>query len=563
MPEQVINTLREHRQHRLADYIDSQQSRIDLSLLQQDLEHINWDQLDQLIQQFVLHAPTPELPPELEPAPVIDLADSLNRFPNAVEVGREHLRRGKVAAFTVAGGQGSRLGFNGPKGAVPYVPATNRSLFELFAMMIQRAGHLYQVTINWFIMTSRENDEATRSFFKANSNFGLTSDQLHFIQQGMLPVVDHTGNLLVNGDNRLTLAPDGHGGSIQAMHSHGALTRMRECGVDTISYFQVDNPLVQPFDPAFIGLHVLTSSEMSTKVTAKAHDHERVGNVCHANGKTTVIEYSEFPEALCEKRNQHGNRLFDAGNLAIHLMDRSFVERLTESGLKLPFRRADKKVPFLNEQGVIENPDNANAIKFGTFVFDALPLAANPLVYRARREDEFAPVKNAEGQDSLLTSRQAMATRSRQWLADAGEHWEHALSRHGEPVFLLPSFALAADDISPIPSADEADIILKEATITATTSKTDGPMTSPTAARPFGGPDSAVPHSELPSSVSPSSELPGSESPNSALPSSELPSSELPAENSPAANTHTDDTHTDDTRSADKPETYRTIIELT
>jgi UDP-N-acetylglucosamine/UDP-N-acetylgalactosamine diphosphorylase len=244
--------------------------------------------------------------------------------------------------------------------------------------------------------------------------------------------------------HRLSLGPDGHGGALQALRRSGTLEEMQRRGVETLSYFQVDNPLVKPFDPLFIGLHVLTGSQMSTKVTRKVDDHERVGNVCVKDGRLTVIEYSDFPTSHATARNADGSRRFDAGNLAIHLFDLGFVRRVTDSALALPFRRAEKAVPFIDENGIRVEPKMPNAVKLETFIFDVLPLANSPLVFEVDRAEEFSPIKNAAGPDSLETSKRDQVRRACRWLESAGV----AVPRRsdGEPDITLAISPLFASD---------------------------------------------------------------------------------------------------------------------
>lgn len=264
----------------------------------------------------------------------------------------------------------------------------------------------------------------------------------------MLPAFDLGGRLLLDRKDGLALAPDGHGRSLKALARSGALDDARRRGCSMLSYFQVDNPLVKPFDPLFIGLHTSTGSEMSTKVTRKVDDLERVGNVCLADGRLTVIEYTEFPQRLARQKNADGRRTFDAGNSAIHLLDVIFVERLVAELLDLPVRRAEKAVPYIDESGQRIEPDKPNAVKLEKFVFDALPLAKNPLVLEVGRAEEFSPIKNAAGADSLETAQRAQIARACRWLESAGV----AVPRKsdGTPdvtIVIAPSFAVDAEEI--------------------------------------------------------------------------------------------------------------------
>ena len=188
----------------------------------------------------------------------------------ARRIGQDLIRRGKVAAFTVAGGQGTRLGIDGPKGAVPVTPVGDRTLFEIFAKTVKAVRDRHGVGVPWYIMTSPANHQQTIAFMESHDYFGLPVGDVMLFSQAMLPAFDQAGRVIPAAKDALALAPDGHGGSLKALVASGALADMQARGVEILSYFQVDNPLVKPFDPLFVGLHAQTGSEMSTKVAKKA-----------------------------------------------------------------------------------------------------------------------------------------------------------------------------------------------------------------------------------------------------------------------------------------------------
>ncbi|MBI4717024.1 MAG: UDPGP type 1 family protein [Planctomycetes bacterium] len=418
--------------------------------LLEEIASVPWDVVDRLIPSHVLGRPaTPSLA-NLQPAPVFPRTAPAGKeayYRDAENLGCKLLRETRVAALTVAGGQGTRLGIDGPKGAVVVTPAGHRTLFELFAAAIVEQRRRSAAPIPWYIMTSPANHEQTIEFFRARGWLGLPREDLFFFSQGMLPAFDRHGRLLMEARDRLSLAPDGHGGTLKALARSGGLTDMRRRGVEIVSYFQVDNPLVRPLDPLFIGLHARTGSEMSTKVLPKAEDLECVGNLCLRDGKLAVIEYSEFPEALAHARNADGTRRFDSGNAAIHLLNVPFVERV--SGHLLPYRRAEKTVPCIDDEGRTVRPTAPNAVKLETFIFDVLPLAENPLLFQIERAEEFSPVKNPTGVDSLESSRRDQIRRACRWLEAAGV----AVPRRadGTPdvdVGIDPGFALEAADVA-------------------------------------------------------------------------------------------------------------------
>jgi UDP-N-acetylglucosamine/UDP-N-acetylgalactosamine diphosphorylase len=272
-------------------------------------------------------------------------------------------------------------------------------------------------------MTSPANDIATREFFQQRAYFGMKPEDVTFFQQGVMPAFDRNGKILLDDKHRLALAPDGHGGSLLALARTGMLADMAQRGIDYISYFQVDNPLVMCIDPVFVGLHAASGADMSSKALPKADDLERVGNFAMAGTKQVVIEYSDLPSELAHARNADGTRTFDAGSIAIHLLSRAFVQRLTAdaASFALPWHTARKKVPYMDQAtGRRVEPGEPNAVKLESFVFDALPLAENPVVMGTSREEEFSPVKNATGVDSVETARRDMSRRAARWLESAG-----------------------------------------------------------------------------------------------------------------------------------------------
>lgn len=361
----------------------------------------------------------------LEPAPYISLPNneaSATEWQRAFDAGAEAIRAGRVAAFTVAGGQGTRLGYDGPKGTYPVTPVSNKTLFQVFAEKILRSGERFGVTVPWFILTSTINNAATVEAFEANAYFGLPKESVHFIVQGLVPAVDLKGKILLSAKDTIAMTPDGHGGALRALVRRGAVDTMRAAGIDILTYFQVDNPIVQCVDPAFVGFHVLGQSELSSKMVPKAYALEKVGHFCVQEGVTKVIEYSDMPAAMQEETDAEGNLRFKAGSVAIHVFDRDFIARVggDAAGEKLPFHRANKKIPYVDVSGATIEPEAPNGVKFEMFVFDALPLAKNPVIIEAARSDDFSPVKNAEGIDSPKTCKEDQLRLFARWLKAAG-----------------------------------------------------------------------------------------------------------------------------------------------
>lgn len=390
----------------------------------------------------------------LEPARYIPLPDSPGGDPavwrKAFEKGEAALRAGRVAAFTVAGGQGTRLGHDGPKGTFPVTPVLGKPLFQVFAEKILAAHRIYGKPVPWYLMTSEANHEETVAFFRSHDFFGLPAERVRFFSQGHMPAVDAEGRILLAAPDRIALSPDGHGGALRALVRSGSIRQMEADGIDTISYFQVDNPLVRCLDPAFIGFHLLKGSEMSSKMVPKAYAEEKVGVFCERGGRALVVEYSDLPERLASETDAQGGLRFRAGSIAIHLFSRTFVETLGSAsgnddgaGFRLPFHLARKKVPFCDAEGRLVEPEEPNACKFEMFVFDALPFAKNPVIVETDRAEDFSPVKNAEGLDSPATCRADQLRQSARWLRQAGVDLE--LDADGVPTLAVEVSPLFAD----------------------------------------------------------------------------------------------------------------------
>ncbi len=355
-------------------------------------------------------------------------------------VGEELLFEGRVAAFTVAGGQGTRLGHRGPKGSLPSTPLSRKTLFEHFSQSMLFCAKRYGKCPWWFIMTSPENHLATEQFFRQNEHFGYPREKILLFKQGMMPVFDFCGKISMEQKHRVAMSPNGHGGCFEALVRSGATAIMEEEGIDYLSYFQVDNPMVYCLDPAFLGIHHETGSEMSSKAVTKTKPEEKVGTFVLREGMLGVVEYSDLPSEWANLRNEKGVLTLGLGNIAIHVLSLEFIKRIsgsTEDGmnLRLPFHGARKKAAILNESGKRILPTQPNALKAETFVFDALPSARNPVVMKIDRKEEFAPIKNPSGEDSLASSQDLQIQRHKRWL-------QHAkISKLPDKVEISPSFA--------------------------------------------------------------------------------------------------------------------------
>jgi len=349
--------------------------------------------------------------PTLEPFPA-SRADSAEGDA-ARTTGRDLLATGKVGLYTVAGGQGTRLGYDGPKGCYRIPTAGHRPLFAWHAEKVLAAGKRYGVSLPWVILVSDVNAAATRKHFEENGWYGQEK-QIRFVRQKMLPAVDSDGRILLSGKGSIALSPNGHGGSIDALADHGALDWLTELGVEVVSYFQVDNALLNPADPVFVGFHVNTQSEMGVKVVLKNDPLEKAGVVAYLNGEPGIIEYSELPEDLARMVTPDGELLYGLANIAAHTLSVPFLRRMAGTGL--PYHVAKKKIKTIDDAG---HPVKVDGRKFETFIFDAIPRANGFFACLVRRSEEFAPLKNAEGDNSPASVVAALSDRTRSWFERA------------------------------------------------------------------------------------------------------------------------------------------------
>ncbi|MDG1501018.1 MAG: UTP--glucose-1-phosphate uridylyltransferase [Planctomycetota bacterium] len=355
-------------------------------------------------------------PPDL--FPLVQEGELQQEAASARARGKSLLDGGKVAFMIVAGGQGSRLGYDGPKGCFPVAPLSERCLFDLHAARLRAAGRRHGIDPVWYVMTSPANDGATRSFFAEHDNFGLKADNVFFFSQEMLPALDLEGRMLLAQKDSLFLAPNGHGGSLAALAKSGALVDMERRGITTISFFQVDNPFARPGDALFLGLHDQAGAGMSSKVVAKRDAGEKVGVLGYVDGVMGCIEYSDLAPELREAKDDAGELLFRAGNIAVHAIDVQFVKGLTQGGvLDLPWHVARKNMGAIGPDGQGVMVDGA---KFETFVFDALGKSKATVTLEADRALEFSPVKNKDGDDSADSCRRDLCRMFATWLEQAG-----------------------------------------------------------------------------------------------------------------------------------------------
>lgn len=340
---------------------------------------------------------------------------------SAKELGESILAAGRVAAFVVAGGQGTRLGFPGPKGSFPVGPITQRTLFEVQAQKIRGLARRFGRVVPWYVMTSDATHVETVELFEREAYFGIAPGDLQIFPQQMVPAFDFAGRMILERPDRIFESPNGHGGSLTALATSGALDDMRRGGIDTLFYYQVDNPLVKICDPVFIGLHHQARAELSCKVIRKRDPDEPVGVLAKLGNDVTVVEYTELKDEHRHARDASGRLVFWAGNAAIHAFSVDFATRISaDAGRHLPFHISPKKIPSVDATGKTVAPDEPNGYKLERFVFDALPAAERVCIQEVSAAEDFSPIKNAGGADSPASARRDLVALYRRWLEPTG-----------------------------------------------------------------------------------------------------------------------------------------------
>ena len=372
------------------------------------LAAVDWDEL----------ARPAEPPPldQVEPAEVVTRADRERRETALREAGERAYRGGRVAVLMVAGGQGTRLGLDGPKGSFALGPLSGKSLYQLQAEKVVSLSRRVGRAVPLLVMTSPATDDETRRFFAAGGGFGLDAEQLRFHVQGTVPSTDRQGRALLAAPGELLENPDGHGGAFDMLVSTGELERLRADGVETLVYLQVDNVLAPVDDPVLVGLASTQGADVVTKVLAKTHPDERVGHLVRVGGRDRIVEYTELTPEQTRAAAPDGRPVYRWGSPALHAWSLGFLARLAERGYRPPLHRSAKPLQAWIDGEV----RRVEGFKHERFVFDLIAEADRSVGLEIDRGAEFAPLKNAEGSDSPATAGAAMLRRSTTWLEAAG-----------------------------------------------------------------------------------------------------------------------------------------------
>ena len=329
-----------------------------------------------------------------------DIAESHDRFENA---GLDAIRQGKVGAVLLAGGMGTRLGFDKPKGMYNIGVTRPLYIFECLINNLLKVVEKAGAYVPLFVMTSEKNDEDTREFFEEMKFFGYNPEYVHFFVQDMAPAVDPDGKILLEEKGRIATSPNGNGGWFSSLVKAGFLPLLQREGIEWLNIFAVDNVLQKIADPCFVGATLLSGCECGAKVVAKADPQERVGVLCLEDGAPSIVEYYEMTDEMITRREPDGTLSYNYGVILNYLFRVDKLTALMNDNMQVHV--VNKKVPYIDESGTLQKPSSPNAYKFETLVLDMIHMQKSCLSYEVVRNQEFAPIKNPDGVDSVVSAR--------------------------------------------------------------------------------------------------------------------------------------------------------------
>ncbi|MBR4768376.1 MAG: UDPGP type 1 family protein [Lachnospiraceae bacterium] len=342
----------------------------------------------------------------IEPLPAMTAEEIEAEREELEKLGIETIRAGKTAAVLLAGGQGTRLGFDHPKGMYDLGLTKPRYIFQCLFENLLDVTNKAGAYIPFCIMTSEINHDETVAFLKEKSYFGYPEEYVRFFVQDMAPCTDFDGKIYLASRSHIAMSPNGNGGWYHSMKKAGLDRELKARGVEYLSAFAVDNVLQRINDPAFVGAVVRSNTDVGSKAIAKADPYERVGVLCRKNGHPSIVEYYEITDDMANLRDESGRLLYRYGVILNYLFKLDKLENVVSK--RMPVHMAKKKIPYLNEGGVFVKPETPNGYKFELLILDMIELMDSSLAYEVRREKEFAPVKNPNGVDSVESARELL-----------------------------------------------------------------------------------------------------------------------------------------------------------
>ncbi len=321
-------------------------------------------------------------------------------------IGLDAIRNGKVGAVMLAGGMGTRLGSDDPKGMYNVGITKKLYIFQCLINNLFDVVHESGSYIPLFIMTSDLNYDSTTQFFEDKEYFGYPKDYVHFFKQEMAPACDYNGKVFLEAKDKVAVSPNGNGGWFLSMMRTGMLEKVKDYGIEWLNIFAVDNVCQRICDPAFIGATIKKDKTVGAKVVRKATPDERVGTICLEDGKPSIIEYYELTDEMAGERDERGERVYNFGVILNYLFRVDELEEIVKKSL--PYHVVEKKIPYIDEKGNFVKPESPNGYKFEQLVLDMIHLAASCLPYEVEREREFAPIKNKTGVDSVESARELL-----------------------------------------------------------------------------------------------------------------------------------------------------------
>ena len=341
---------------------------------------------------------------KIEPIGVMELAEIEEKKEEYTKIGLEAIKAGKVGAVLLAGGMGTRLGSDAPKGVYNIGLTKDVFIFQRLVENLLDVVHQAEAWIPLYVMTSDKNHDTTVTFFKEKDYFGYNADYVTFFMQDMTPASDYNGKVYMEEKNKMSTSPNGNGGWFLSMVKWGVADKMRKAGVEWLNVFAVDNVLQRIADPCFVGATIATDSAVGAKVVAKNAPDEKVGAMCLEDGRPSIVEYYDMTQELMDAKNEKGAPAYHFGVILNYLFRVKDLEEIVAR--KLPLHVVEKKIPYLNEQGEPVKPEEPNGYKFEQLVLDMIHELDSCLPYEVVRNREFAPIKNKTGIDSVESARE-------------------------------------------------------------------------------------------------------------------------------------------------------------